>query len=220
MDRIIIIGSSGHAKVVSDIVEKEGKYSLLGFLDRSREVGEETLGYKVIGKEEDLPRLLEECDLKGGIVAIGDNYKRSQVVRRISEIAPRFPFLSTMHPNARIAKWVRIGDGTVIMGGCSVGPCSSIGSFCILHTNCSLDHDSVMGDFSSLAPNCATGGNVHIGSFTAVGIGATVKNEVRIGNHSVIGAGSVVLKDVGDYKVAYGIPASEKRVRSRGEEYF
>ncbi|MDI9337585.1 MAG: hypothetical protein QM539_04070 [Alphaproteobacteria bacterium] len=34
--------------------EKEGKYEILGLLDAYRNIGEETLGYKVVGKIESL----------------------------------------------------------------------------------------------------------------------------------------------------------------------
>ncbi|MEY8214236.1 MAG: hypothetical protein RPR97_07095 [Colwellia sp.] len=57
MEDIIIIGSSGHAKVVIDVVQQEGKYHIVGLIDRFRKIDEETLGYKVLGKEEDLPEL-------------------------------------------------------------------------------------------------------------------------------------------------------------------
>ena len=80
MDNIVIIGSSGHAKVIIDIVQQQGKYNIVGLLDRFRDVGEKTLGYPVLGKEEDLPELIKAHALKGAIVAIGDNFVRSKVV--------------------------------------------------------------------------------------------------------------------------------------------
>lgn len=35
MDNIVIIGSSGHAKVIIDIVQQEGKYNIAGLLDHT-----------------------------------------------------------------------------------------------------------------------------------------------------------------------------------------
>jgi FlaA1/EpsC-like NDP-sugar epimerase len=83
MENIALIGSSGHAKVIIDIVEKQGVYRIVGLIDTFRAVGEETLGYRVIGAEFDLPRLAQEHDLKGCVVAIGDNNARSKVVSKI-----------------------------------------------------------------------------------------------------------------------------------------
>jgi sugar O-acyltransferase (sialic acid O-acetyltransferase NeuD family) len=215
-----LIGSSGHAKVVIDIVEKENKYRIVGLIDRFRQIGEETLGYTVIGKEEDLPRLVHEYAVAGGLVAIGDNFQRSEVVHKINRLSPDFPFSSSIHPQANIARDVEIGTGTVIMAGVTISPSCTIGRFCLLNTNSSLDHDSVMDEFSSLAPRVSTGGNVHVGAFSAVGIGATLVHRVRIGEHTVIGAGATVLNDIASFKVAYGTPAIAIRGRSIGDKYL
>ena len=220
MDNIVIIGSSGHAKVVIDIVRKEGKYNVAGLLDRFRNVGEKTAGYPVLGKEEDLPELVEAHELKGAIVAIGDNFVRSTVVARINEICPDLPFVSAVHPDASVAMEVSIGQGTVVMAGVAINPCCSVGRFCILNTHSSLDHDSIMEDFSSLAPRAVTGGNCRIGRYSAVSIGAVLIHGIHVGEHTVIGAGSLVVKSIKSFVVASGAPAKVIRSRKQGDKYL
>ena len=216
MDNIVIIGSSGHAKVIIDIVQQQGKYNIVGLLDRFRDVGEKTLGYPVLGKEEDLPELIKAHALKGAIVAIGDNFVRSKVVAHIKEIIPDLPFVSAIHPKASIAMEVSIGEGTVVMAGVSINACSSVGRFCILNTNSSLDHDSILEDFASLAPGATTGGNCRVGQFSAVSIGAVLIHGIHVGEHTVIGAGSLVMKSIESFVVAYGTPARAIRNREQG----
>ena len=220
MDNIVIIGSSGHAKVIIDVVRQQGKFNIVGLLDRFPSVGEHSLGYPVLGAEEYLPALIDVHDLKGAIVAIGDNVNRSKVMERVRDICPDLPFVSAIHPSASKAGEVTIGEGTVVMAGASVNPCCSIGRFCILNTNASLDHDSVMEDFSSLAPGAVTGGNCRIGKYSAICIGAVLINGVRIGEHTVVGAGSVVMKSVDPCVVAYGTPAKAVRSRNPGDRYL
>lgn len=220
MDNIVIVGSSGHAKVIIDIVEQEGRYKIAGLLDRYRKVGEQTLGYQILGREEDLPELTAKHALRGAIVAIGDNFIRSKVAARVGEICPDLPFVSAIHPKASIAKNASIGEGTVIMAGVAINPCCSIGRFCILNTGSSIDHDSVMEDFSSLAPGVATGGNCRIGGYSAVGIGAVLVHDIRIGEHTVIGAGSTALNNIDSFKLAYGTPATAIRDRKPGDKYL
>jgi len=220
MKNIIIIGSSGHAKVIIDIVEKEKKFNIIGLIDKFRKIDEETLGYKIIGKEEDIPILIKKHNLDGGIIAIGDNWMRSKVYENIKFIQPDFNFVPTIHPSAQIAKNVTVGNGTAIMAGVIVNSNLSIGNHCILNTNSSLDHDSVMEDFSSLAPNATTGGNVKIGKFSAISLGANIINGIIIEEQSVIGAGSVVLKNIPKFSIAYGIPAKVIRDRKAGEKYL
>ena len=220
MDNIVIIGSSGHAKVIIDIVQQEGKFNVAGLLDRFRDVGEKTLGYPVLGKEEDLPELIKAHDLKGAIVAIGDNFVRSKVAARIEEISPDLPFVSAIHPKTSIAMDVSIGEGTVVMAGVSINPCSSVGRFCILNTNSSLDHDSILEDFASLAPGATTGGNCRIGQYSAVSIGAVLIHGIRVGEHTVVGAGSLVMKSIESFVIAYGTPARAIRNRKQGDKYL
>lgn len=220
MENIVIVGSSGHAKVVIDVVRREGRYNVFGLLDRFRCVGDSTLGCPVLGAEEDLPGLIKIHDLRGVLVAIGDNYVRSRVVERVRQISPNLPFVSVVHPMASIAEDVSIGEGTVVMSGVSISPCSEVGRFCILNTGSSLDHDSVMGDFASLAPGATTGGNCRIGEFSAVGIGAVLIHGACVGEHAVIGAGAVVIKPIEAMSVAYGVPAQTVRYRKQGDRYL
>jgi sugar O-acyltransferase (sialic acid O-acetyltransferase NeuD family) len=220
METIVLVGSSRHAKVVIDTVEKEGRYTIVGLIDAFRSVGEKTLGYSVLGVEIDLPKLIVEYDVKGMIIAIGDNSVRAEVAAKVVDICPELPFVSAVHPTASIGKEATLGVGTVVMAGAVVNPCCRVGQFCIVNTNASLDHDSVMEDFSSLAPGVTIGGNCRIGSYSAVSIGAVLRNGITIGEHSVVGGGSIVLKDVDAFSVTYGIPAKKVRDRKKGEKYL
>ncbi|MBL8380307.1 MAG: NeuD/PglB/VioB family sugar acetyltransferase [Burkholderiales bacterium] len=220
MDNIVVIGSSGQAKVVIDAVRREGRRNVVGLLDRFRKVGETTLGHAVLGQEEDLPGLIDRHAVRGVIVAIGDNFVRAQVAARIAALCPGITFFSVVHPDASIAAEVVIGEGSVVMAGAVINACASVGRFCILNTHASLDHDSMLGDFASMAPRAVTGGNCRIGAYSAIGIGATLAHGARIGEHVVVGAGAVVMKPLDDRVVAYGVPARVVRGRSPGDPYL
>lgn len=217
---VVVIGSSGHAKVVVDIIEKEGRYAIAGLIDTFKPVGEMVYGYKVLGSEEFLPTLMANGGVYGGVIAIGDNWARSVIAEKIHSLAPEFIFITVIHPAAVVGRGVNIGAGTVLMAGAIVNSDSRVGEFCILNTGCSLDHDSLMGDYSSLAPGAAAGGNVTIGRFTAVSIGAHITHGISIGEHTVLGAGALALKNIPDHCVAYGIPANVIRKRNEGERYL
>ncbi|WP_315674025.1 acetyltransferase [Clostridium sp. 19966] len=217
---IIVIGSSGHAKVVIDCIEKENKYKIIGLLDRFKQVGSSSFGYKIIGKEEDLEKLIRKYKIDGGIIAIGDNFIRYIVYNKISHYIPQFNFIKVIHPSAQIARNVLIGKGSVIMANTTISSNATVGDFCIINNNSSLDHDSKMLDYSSLAPGSSIGGNVKIGSFSAVSLGAKVIHGITIGEHTIIGAGATVIKDIPKYVVAYGNPAKVIRGRIAGEKYL
>jgi sugar O-acyltransferase (sialic acid O-acetyltransferase NeuD family) len=219
-DKILIFGSSGHTGVVIDIVEKESKFDILGLVDPHRDPNEEFMGYQVIGKEEELEGIVLRHDVKGGIIAIGDNWLRKTVRDKILKNCPDFQFLSCIHPCTQIGKNVTIGRGTVVMPGVSINSGCVVHEHCILNTNSSLDHDSVMGEFSSLAPGATLGGDVGVGNFSVISMGANVIHGKKIGEHSLIGAGALINDNVGDRSVWYGVPAKFIRSRQPGERYL
>lgn len=218
--RIVVVGCSGHARVVVDILEEENRSQIVGLLDTYKAPGTEALGYLVLGTSDDLPALVSANICDSAIVAIGDNWIRSHMVQRVRELVPEIGFVAAIHPSARIARDVLIGSGTVIMAGAVVNTGCQIGEFCILNTCSSLDHDSTMERFSSLAPRAVTGGGVRIGAFSAVCIGAVISHSIRIGEHTVVGAGATVLRNVPDRVVAFGTPARAIRERNPGDSYL
>ena len=80
-EKIVIIGSSGNAEVIIDIIEQEGKFKIIGLIDPYKGNGESVLGYKIIGEEKDLPQLIIKYQLSGCIIAIGDNWARSILIK-------------------------------------------------------------------------------------------------------------------------------------------
>lgn len=220
VEKVLIVGSSGHAKVVIDIIEKAGKYEIAGLLDSFRSAGDETFGYKVLGDHKELESIFERTGVCKLFIAIGDNFLRHKVFTEIIEANPFVVFVSAIHPDATIGRGVEIGNGVAVMAGAVINPDSVIHDHVIVNTNASLDHDSVMYSFSSLAPGAVTGGRVTVGECSAISIGAVVRHGISIGKHTVVGAGSVVLKDLPDLKLVYGSPAVIVRDRIPGEKYL
>lgn len=218
MENLIIVGASGHAKVIADIVEKEGKYHLVGFIDEKLEG--KALGYPILGAEKDLPHLMEKRHITALVVGVGDNHIREKAATRLRANFPTLNFPAIVHPNASLGKEVQLGAGTVVMAQAVVNPCSKVGEFCIINTNASLDHDCTLGDFASLAPGATIGGNCIIGKKSAIGIGASLLHGIHIGEESVIGAAALVNADIPAYSVAYGVPAKIIRKRKKGEKYL
>ncbi len=220
MHNIVVVGASGHGRVIIDAVEQENRFRIAGIVDTFKPLGYRCLGYEVLGDEFRLPELIREHNIYGGVIAIGDNWVRHKVVDRIRCAVPDFEFVTVIHPSAHVARSARVAAGTVVMPGAIISANAEIGEFCIVNTKASLDHDGIMGAFSSLAPAVTVGGEVVINAFAAVLLGANIIHSISIGEHSVIGAGSLVLRDVPDRVVAYGLPARIIRTRQPGEPYL
>lgn len=220
MNKVVIVGASEHGKVVADVIEREGKYAIRGWIDSYKPAGGEFFGYPMLGAEDVLLDLWRRREIVGGLVAIGDNWTRGLVAKKICSLAADFAFVTAVHPSAQIARGASVGAGAALMAGVIVNSDSRIGAHCILNTRASLDHDCIMDDFSSLAPGVTVGGVARIGMYSAVSLGANIIHGKNIGAHTVVGAGALVQKDIPDHCVAYGVPARVVRQRAEGERYL
>lgn len=196
MNRLIIIGASGHGKVIADIAVKNG-YSDIVFLDDNDALNE-CAGYPVIGKTTESEKL--EGDK---IVAIGNAKIRERIQSRINVV-------SLIHPSAVIGSRVEIGSGTVVMAGAIINADAKIGKGCIINTAASVDHDCKVGDYSHIAVGAHLCGTVAVGDETWIGAGAIVINNVSICSNCMIGAGAVVIKDITEPGTYIGVPANLK----------
>lgn len=195
-NRILMYGASGHAKVICEILEAQGRIPY-GLIDDNPQVTS-LLDYTVYNT---LQQAAVEPDDQF-IISIGSNHIRKIVAQKLSEVR----FTNAIHPSAVISLRSSIGEGTVVMANVSVNVHSAIGKHVILNTNCSIDHDCVVGDYVHISPNVALAGDVQVGEGTQLGIGACVKQGIRIGKWVMIGAGAVIIRDVPDYAVVVGNP--------------
>jgi sugar O-acyltransferase (sialic acid O-acetyltransferase NeuD family) len=218
--KILILGASGHAKVIIDLIERSGQHEVVGLLGEDRPDDGTLCGYLVMGRIEDLPSICRAQDVQCLVAGIGDNWSRSETICRVGELRPGSRFLTASHPSAQIARDVEMGEGTVVMAGAVINSGAQIGRHCIINTGARVDHDCVLGDFVSIAPGATLGGNVRIGTGSAISLGVGVIHGMTIGEDTVIGAGAIVLEDVPAGVVAYGLPARVVRARARGERYL
>jgi FlaA1/EpsC-like NDP-sugar epimerase len=63
MKNIVLIGGGNQAHYTIDIIEKEGKYNIVGIIDSVHEVGSERFGYKILGRQENLKELIAEYNI-------------------------------------------------------------------------------------------------------------------------------------------------------------
>lgn len=147
------------------------------------------------------PRLALPDD-EEGLICIGNNRRRSELIRQLS------PTLGTaIHPSALISPSASIGVGTMIFHGSKVQAATLVGKAVIVNTGGSIDHDCVIGDYAHIAPNVTLCGYVNVGEGANIGAASVVIPGVKIGKWATLGAGAVVVSDIPDYSVAVGCPA-------------
>lgn len=212
LDPVLILGAGGHARVIADIVTRQGG-RLLGFLDDS--VTGFVDGYQCLGPIDQLSRIVASLPEQRIALAIGigDNKIRRGLAERIEPmmVENNLVFATVIDPSAVISTHAYIGSGTVIMPNAVVNNGARIGDHAIINTAASVDHDCKVGSFAHLSPGVHLSGNVQIDVGTHIGTGAVAIPGVRIGSWSVVGAGSVVVRDIPARVVAYGSPARVRR---------
>lgn len=196
MRTLVIIGASGHGKVVADIAVQNG-YRDIVFLDDNESV-HECSGYPVVGKSADAQTM--EADF---IVGIGNTKTRET----IQESLRGKNLVTLIHPSAVVADGVSIRAGTVVMAGAVINPGASIGCGCIINTCASVDHDCTVGNFVHIAVGSHLCGTVTVGDGTWIGAGATVINNISICQRAMIGAGAVVVRNIEETGTYVGVPA-------------
>lgn len=183
-----LYGASGHAKVIMDIVESQGKI-VEALIDDNNSVNE-LCNRPVVHSAEGLSPI---------IVSIGNNSIRKIVAQKLD-----CEFDTAIHSSAIISPSARIDEGTVIMQGAIVQADAIVGKHCIINTGATVDHECVIEDYVHISPNTTLCGNVHVGEGTQIGAGSVVVPGVKIGKWSLICAGSVVTKDIPDNCMAAG----------------
>jgi len=219
LKNIIIIGASGHSKVIIDSLEKMNMWNIIGYIDSFKRESH-FFKYPILGTEDDILYIIKKYDVFGGVISIGDNFTRFQMVKKIDRISPNFNFISAIHPSAILGKNVQIGDGTVVMAGVIINSDSTIGKHSIINTSSTIEHDSYIGNFSTIAPNVVMGGGVQIGNFSTISIGTTIIHQIRVGDDVVVGANSLILKNVDNNTLLYGTPARIVKKRYRNDKYL
>src|SRR5690554_4027602 len=107
-EKVLVVGSSGHAKVIIDIFEKNN-VEVVGVVDDYRDKSEKTFDYNVLGSVIDIPGIINKFEGCKVFVAVGDNFGRHLVVSKIKNLIPEVEFLSAVHPSAQIGKNVILG---------------------------------------------------------------------------------------------------------------
>ncbi len=211
---LIILGASGHSRVIADAARLSGRFLLIGLLDATLPRGSFVDGLKVLGNDDKLPSLVVAMPELSAIVGVGSNRLRERMVEACAARCPGMMFSAVVHPASTIAADVDIGPGAFVAAGTVINCGSRIGAHAVINTRASIDHDCVVEAFAFVAPGATLAGNVTVGRGAFVGTGAAVIQGIKIGPEATVGAGAAVIKPVPPGATVVGVPARPVRQRS------
>ena len=190
MNEIVLIGGGGHCKSVIDVIEQEGRFKIVGIVDKPELFGTTLLGYSVIGNDSDLNYLSKT--FKYALVTVGQI--KSPLNRiKLFDLALKAGFIlpSIISPNAYISRHSVIGDGVVIMHNAIINSSTTIGDNCIINSKALIEHDCQISKHCHISTNATINGGVLVESECFIGSGAIIKESVIIKKGSFIKAGNL-----------------------------
>ncbi len=203
MEKIVILGKGGHAGSLVDVLERENKYEIAGYVINECEKEVTCDHYPVIGNDTDLERIFQS-GIKNAALGIGFLGK-SDLRERLWKILKKIGFMLPVicDPSAILAQNVQIEEGSFIGKRAVVNTNAYIGKVCIINTGAIIEHDCKVEDFSHISVGSVLCGNVQVGKSVLIGANATVIQGTTIGDHCIVGAGTTVRKIVEDNYIVY-----------------
>ena len=194
MNKIILLGSGGHAQSCIDVIESTNQYEVGGFVT-DEDKSKSNLRYPVLGTDDDLENLRKKY--KFALVTVGQIKSpslRIKLFNRLKELNYKLPRI--ISPQSYISNNSHIGEGTIILHGAIINTNVKVGKNCIVNSKALIEHDSIIGDNCHISTGAIINGGVKVGDGTFIGSGSITKQSITIGDLCVVKAGIFVNNDI------------------------
>jgi len=208
---MIIIGASGFAKEVLEILHQNGEIDHIAFYDGINLERESNLyGLFTIYKSKlEVENHFNTISNKF-ILGLG-NPKLRKIMFNQFIAWGGIPY-TLISNKSNIGHYDNfINEGTIITPGVIITNSVKIGKGGLINLGSTIGHDCEIGDFVEICPNVSISGNCKIGNNVFIGTNATILPGIEIGANAIIAAGAVVNNDVLKNTLVAGIPATTKK---------
>lgn len=193
MNKIILIGYSGHAYVACDILLSMKK-ELLGYCEAEKKtINPYNLEYLGSERTSEVQELIRQNKF---FIAVGENQIREKLFKGLKSLIG-VP-VNSIHAASTISSTATLGNGVMVGAGVVINALSEIGDGVICNTASIIEHECKIHNFVHIAPGAILCGDVEIGERSFIGARTVIRQGIKIGKDVLIGAGSVIVKDIPD----------------------
>lgn len=205
-EKIVVIGSGGHARSVADALLDQKEYEVVGVISSAKEDWDGYRGIPWIGDDSAAKKIREQgCSLAAlGIGFMGGSSRLREELVGYYE-AEGFAFPPVIDPTSVLSSGAVVGKGVFLGKGSIVNANASVEDYAIINSGTLVEHDCVVGAFSHVAVRACLCGEVSIGEHTLIGANATILQQKKVGSFAIVGAGTLVIADVPDGAKAMGL---------------
>ena len=175
MNKLVILGSGGHASVLVDILRDSE--TIVGYVDI--EPSDTFYDIPYIGTDEELITRYSPTSVKliNGLGSVGNLKQRHKIFHHFK--ARGYTFQNVVHPSAIISKKTMLEEGVQVLAGAILQCNSHISANSIINSGSILEHDSYIEESVHVSPRVVIGGNCYIGKLSHIGIGSTIIQGIR-----------------------------------------
>lgn len=202
---LILVGGGGHCLSVIEAAESSG-WTIHGVLDIPSDLGKEILpGLKVVGCDDDIPKLTNNFDFINTIGFVKSPTLRLKIAQKLDAYSCKLATI--IAPTANVSRYAEVGRGSVILHHSTINTNAHIGSNCIINTAANIEHSVAIGDFTHVSTGVMVNGDCIIGKRCFIGSGSVIANGVHICDDVIIGCGAIVIKNITEPGTYVGNPA-------------
>jgi len=215
MKKIIIFGLGDISQIAHLYLSAEKKYKVVAFSVDNDFLNENEFEGLPVVSFENIEETYPPSEFKF-FIPLG--YTKVNKLREKKFLAAKekgYRFISYIHPNATIAKNVKIGDNCFIFEDNTLQPFVTIGDNCILWSGNHIGHHSTIKDNCFIASHVVISGGCKIEKNTFIGVNATLRDHITIGKSNIIGAGALILSDTENDSVYVEKMTEKSKVPSR-----
>lgn len=209
---VAIFGSSDLASLAWYVLTHDSPHSVVGFtVDAAYRVENSKHGLPVVAFEE-LEKFFSPHET-GLIAPLGLQVTKGLLAMKLQAARARgYGVISYISSRATTWPDLVVGEGSMIFDGVAVEPFVRMGDGTIVRGGCHVSHHVTIEGNCYLAPRVTLAGNVTIEERCFLGLGSLVHSNVHVARGCFIAAGARVTKDTEEDGIYEGAPAIRRRM--------